>query len=93
MPVRHSPILKIAYDSAKPLDAQRAMQAEVRNQVRLKHEQELKVLRGEVVQREDVIDLLKELTQAIQQIVADYPQAYDQLEHRLNTILEKYGYA
>ena len=93
MPVRHTPNLKIAYDSAKPLDAQRAMQAEVQNQVRLKHEEELKVLQGVVVQREAVIDLLKELTQAIEQIVADYPGAYDQLEPRLNTILERYGYA
>ena len=93
MPVRHSPILKIAYDSAKPLDAQRAMQAEVQNQVRLKHEQELKVLRGEVVQREDVIDLLKEMTQAIQQIVVQHPETYDLLETKLNTILVKYGYA
>ena len=93
MPVRHSPILKIAYDSAKPLDAQRAMQAEVQNQLRLKHEQELKVAKGEVVQREDVIDLLKEMTQAIEQIVADYPTAYDLLQPRLKATLAKYGYA
>ena len=69
------------------------MQAEVQNQVRLKHEFDLEVARGEVVKRDDVINVLKELTQAIEQVVCDYPTAYDELEPRLNAILEKYGYA
>ena len=90
--VKQSPHLKIEYDHTKPLDAQRAMQAEVQNQVRLKHEQELEVARGKVVKREDVINCLAEIAQAIEQVVVDYPVAYDILQPRLISILEKYGY-
>ena len=93
MSVQYSPFLKIEYDSAKPLDAQRAMQAEVQNLLRMKQQQELSLLTGQVVLRARVVDLLKEITLAIEQIVVDYPEAYDRLETRLNDTLKRHGYA
>lgn len=92
MSVQYSPKLKIAFDPTKPLDAQRAMTAEVQNVVRLKHEQELEVAKGNVVKREKVIKCLNEMFQAFEEIVADYPAAYNLLQPRWNAILEKYGY-
>ena len=90
--MKQSPHLKIEYDHTKPLDAQRAMQAEVQNQVRLQHEHNLKLAKKEVVKREEAMNCIKEMLQAIEQVEADSPTVYDILQPRLISILEKYGY-
>lgn len=93
MSVQYSRKLKLPYDPEDTLAALRVWSAEEKSIVCLQRAFNLDVAKGKMVKRVDVDNLLKELTQAVEQVVADYPQVYDLLEPRLNTILEKYGYA
>ena len=61
MSVQYTPTLGIAYDSTIPLDAQRAFNCEVQNQLRLKHEFALNKEKGNVVMRDDVLSCLTEI--------------------------------